>query len=74
MKKILITGGSHAEVPLIKEARRENYYVITTGNNTAGMGHALADKYVPGDFSDKEFVYRLARKEGRSEYRQREFE
>lgn len=64
MKKILITGGSHAEVPLIKEARRENYYVITTGNNTAGMGHALADKYVPGDFSDKEFVYRLARKEG----------
>lgn len=64
MKKILITGGSHAEVPLIEEAHKENYYVITTGSNTEGMGHALADKYVYGDFSDKEFVYELARKEG----------
>lgn len=64
MKKVLITGGSHAEVPLIEAARREHYYVITTGNNAEGIGHSLADAYIPGDFSDKEFVYRLAQKEG----------
>lgn len=60
MKKVLITGGSHAEIPLIKVAQKMGMFVITTGNNEEGLGHKKADKYVKGDFSDKEFVYRLA--------------
>lgn len=63
MKCILITGGSHAELPLIKGAKELGYYVITTGTNIDGLGHKEADKYVMGDYSDKEFVYQLAKKE-----------
>lgn len=63
MKKLLLTGGSHAEIPLIQAAHKQGWYVITTGNNTDGLGHMIADKYVQGDFSDKEFVYELAKKE-----------
>lgn len=63
MKKVLITGGSHAEVPLIDEAKKMGFYVITTGNNVDGLGHQKADQYRKGDFSDKEFVYHLAWKE-----------
>ena len=61
MKKILFTGGSHAELPMIEEAKKANWYVITTGTNKEGLGHKLADEYIYGDFSDKEFVYNLAK-------------
>lgn len=63
MKKVLITGGSHAELPMIRYAKAKGWFVITTGNNKDGLGHKEADKYVCGDFSDKEFVYRLAKDE-----------
>lgn len=63
MKRVLITGGSHAELPLIRYAKSKGMYVITTGNNKDGLGHKEADKYICGDFSDKEFVYELARSE-----------
>ena len=62
-KRILIVGGSHAELPLIESAHNRGDYVITTGNNVDGLGHVAADKYVEGDFSDKEFVYRIASEE-----------
>lgn len=60
-KKILITGGGHAELPLIASAQSLGYYVISTGNNYNGPGHIASDAYVPGDFSDKEFVLSLAK-------------
>lgn len=60
MKKVLITGGSHAELPIIRYAKEKGWFVITTGSNKDGLGHKKADKYVCGDFSDKEFVYNLA--------------
>lgn len=63
MRPILITGGSHAELPLIESAKKLGYYVITTGNNADGIGHKAADKYVCGDFSDKDFVAQLAESE-----------
>lgn len=62
-KRILIAGGSHAELPLIEAAKRQGNVVITTGNNTDGIGHKMADRYIPGDFSDKEFILQLARQE-----------
>ena len=64
MKKVLFTGGSHSEVPLIEAAQKMGWFVITTGNDEAGQGHGIADRYVKGDFSDKEFVYELAKSEG----------
>lgn len=60
MKKMLMLGGSHAEIPMIQAARKMGYYVITTGNQESGLGHPYADEYVNCDFSDKEAIYRLA--------------
>lgn len=62
-KRILIAGGSHAELPLIETAKKQGNYVLTTGNNIDGIGHKMADQYIPGDFSDKELILKLARQE-----------
>ncbi len=63
MKKVLFTGGSHSALPMIEAAKAKGYYVITTGNDEDSIGHRTADKYVKGDFSDKDFVLDLAKRE-----------
>ena len=63
-KKMLLLGGSHAEIPLIQAAQALGWYVITTGNNRDGLGHPYADKTVFADFSDKDAMLDLARAEG----------
>ena len=63
-KKMLLLGGGHAEIPLIKAAQEMGWYVITTGNAREGLGHPYADKNVFADFSDKEAMLELARAEG----------
>lgn len=60
-KRLLIAGGSHAEVPVIEAAKDRGWYVISTGNDEGAPGHLLADEYIKGDYSDQEFVYRLAK-------------
>jgi Biotin carboxylase len=62
-KKLLLLGGSHAEIPLIKAAQELGWYVITTGNNRDGLGHPYADKTVFADYSNKEAMVELARRE-----------
>lgn len=61
MNNILITGGSHAEIPLIDAIHELGFNVISTGLNSDGLGHVKADLYIPGDFSDKDFVTRVAK-------------
>ena len=61
---MLLLGGSHAEIPLIKAAQALGWFVITTGNNRDGLGHPYADKTVFADFSNKEEMLALARTEG----------
>lgn len=63
MKKMLMLGGSHAEIPMIAAARKLGYYVITTGNQADGMGHPYADAYINCDFSDKEAIFQLAKEQ-----------
>ena len=63
-KKMLLLGGSHAEIPLIQAAHELGWYVITTGNAREGLGHPYADKNVFADFSDKDAMLELARSEG----------
>ena len=63
-KKMLLLGGSHAEIPLIQAAHELGWYVITTGNNRDGLGHPYADKTVFADFSDKNAMLELAQAEG----------
>ena len=62
-KKLLLLGGSHAEIPLIQAAHELGWYVITTGNAREGLGHPYADKNVFADFSDKEAMLELAKSE-----------
>lgn len=60
-KKILIVGGSHNEIPLIKAAIELNLYVITTGNQPQGLGHQYSDEFHLVDYSDNEAIYNLAK-------------
>lgn len=60
MKKMLIPNGSFHDIPLIKEAKKMGYYVITSGAAPELIGHQYADKYVYGDFSDKEQMLKIA--------------
>ena len=59
-KKILITGGTHADVPLIKAAKMMGLYVITIGN-TMDLGHKISNEYYKIDYSDKKQVLALAK-------------
>ena len=60
MKRILIAGGSHSDIPLIEAARAHGYYVITSGNRAEDLGHRHADEVQFADFSDKDAMLALA--------------
>ena len=62
-KKVLILNGSFCEIPLIEEAHKLGYYVITTGNAPHLIGHRYADEYIPADYSDKEAILKLVNDE-----------
>ena len=63
MKKVLITVGGYSEIPLIKALHSMGYYVISVGNNEESLGHQYSDKYIKGDFSDKELIFNIAKDE-----------
>lgn len=63
MKKMLFVNGSYNEIPLIRAAHELGMYVITSGNDRNGAGHAYADKYVPCDYSDKDAILQIASSE-----------
>lgn len=58
--RLLLAGGSHADIPMIKAAQALGYHVITSGNRPADLGHAVADETRLADFSDPEAITRLA--------------
>ena len=62
MKRLLILNGSFSEATLIEKAKELGYYVITSGNNPSLMGHAFADEYIGCDYSDKDSVLELVKK------------
>lgn len=61
-QRVMILNGSLSEIPLIEEAHKLGYYVVTSGNAPSLIGHAYADEYIPCDYSDKEAVLDLVRK------------
>ncbi|STQ87099.1 ATP-grasp domain-containing protein [Helicobacter muridarum] len=63
MKKILIAGGKFTDIPTIKAAKRLGFFVITSGNNKDDLGHSYADKTILCDYSDKEAMLDIAKKE-----------
>jgi biotin carboxylase len=59
-KKLLIVGGSYGDIPIIIEAKKLGFYVITTGNNPNELGHKYSDEFHLRDFSKKEEILKLA--------------
>jgi biotin carboxylase len=62
MKKLLIVGGNHSDIPLIESSKKLGYHVITTGNNHNGMGHKYANETYLEDISNKDAILNLAKK------------
>ena len=62
MKKVLVLNGSFCEEPIIKKAKEMGYYVVTTGNAPELVGHQFADEYIPCDYSDKEAIFELVKR------------
>lgn len=60
-RRLLIFGGGHADIPLIKSARALGYYVITSGNKEDDLGHKYSDEYIKADFSNKETMLLLVK-------------
>ncbi len=63
MKKLLILGGSHRDIPLIKAAQELGYYVITLANRDEYLGHQYSDKYYKIDFNNQTEVQRIMKEE-----------
>jgi len=63
MKKILILGGSHRDIPLIKASKELGYYVITLGDRDYYLGHNYSDQYYRINFNDLNAVKKIIKKE-----------
>lgn len=59
-KKLLLAGGSHGDIPMIKAAQAMGYHVITSGNRPHDLGHAQSDETRLADFSDRQAIRDLA--------------
>ncbi len=64
MKKVLLLNAGFSEEPLIKELKELGYYVITSGKRPEYPGHKMADKYIMADYSDKDLILEICKKEG----------
>lgn len=63
MKKILILGGSHRDIPLIKASQDLGYFVITLGNKDYYLGHNYSDKAYKINFNDVVMVKEIIKNE-----------
>lgn len=59
MKKILLLGGSHRDIPLIKASQELGYFVITLGDRDYYLGHNYSDKSYKINFNDFEAVKKI---------------
>lgn len=59
MKRVLILGGSHRDIPLIKAAQELGYYVITLGDRDYYLGHTYSDKTYKIDFNDLDAIKKV---------------
>ncbi len=60
MKKIMLLGGNHFQVPSVKTAKEMGCYTITCDYLPDNPGHKFADEYHNVSTTDKEAVLKLA--------------
>lgn len=58
-KNVLILGGSHRDIPLIKASQELGYFVITVGDRDHYLGHNYSDSYFKINFNDLETVKKI---------------
>lgn len=63
-KKILLLNAGHTEIPLIEELKKMGVYLITSGKRGDLPGHKMGDEYIEADYSDKEKILELVKREG----------
>ena len=59
-KKIMLLGGIHYLLPVIKAAHEQGYYVITADYLPDNVAHTYSDEYVNVSIVDKEAVLKVA--------------
>lgn len=59
-KKIMLLGGIHYLLPVIKAAHEQGYYVITADYLPDNVAHKYSDEYVNVNITDKEAVLKAA--------------
>jgi carbamoylphosphate synthase large subunit len=63
MKRVLFLGGAPTQLPPIKYALEQGYYVITVDYLPENPGHKLANKYYDVSTTDADAVLEVAKKE-----------
>ncbi|TQR54332.1 ATP-grasp domain-containing protein [Campylobacter troglodytis] len=63
MKKALLLCATHNDLGLILALKKLGYYVIATGGVENLHGQKLCDKFILADYSDKELILEIAKKE-----------
>ena len=59
-KTLLIAGGGHSDIPLIKASKALGFFVVTSGNRPEDLGHRHSDRFYPIDFSNLTAMLELA--------------
>ena len=62
-KRILILGGSHRDIPLIRASQQLGYFVITLGDRDYYLGHQYSDKSYKVNFNDLDAVKEIIKSE-----------
>ncbi len=60
IKRILFLGGAYSQIPIIKEAKKRGYYIITCDYLPENPGHKLANEYYNISTTDFKEVLKLA--------------
>lgn len=63
MKKAFLLCASHNDLGLIVALRKLGYEILVSGNRRGLPGERWADRYIPADYSDKELILDIARRE-----------
>lgn len=61
MKKLLVLGGDHFAVPVVKAAKEQGYYVITCDYLPDNVAHKYSDEFANFSTTDKEGILKWAR-------------
>lgn len=63
-KKLMLLGGIHYLLPVIKAAHEQGYYVITADYLPDNVAHKYSDEYINVSIVDKDAVLKVAQEKG----------